>query len=66
MTARVRCRLARARCRGRLRAIGRKAPGVLEAFVRFDAEISVIAARGWNGDIAVYDVPEEPVMKITS
>lgn len=35
-----------------------KAPAVLEGFVRFETEISVIAARGWNGEIAVYDVPE--------
>ena len=34
------------------------APAVLEGFVRFDKEISVIAARGWDGSIAVYDVPE--------
>jgi 5-(carboxyamino)imidazole ribonucleotide synthase len=35
-----------------------KAPAVLEGFVRFDKEISVIAARGWEGAVAVYDVPE--------
>ena len=35
-----------------------KAPAVLEGFVTFDREISVIAARGWDGAIAVYDVPE--------
>ncbi len=35
-----------------------KAPAVLEGFVRFDKEISVIAARGWDGAVAVYDVPE--------
>ena len=40
-----------------LRALG-KAPAIAEGFVRFDREISVIAARGWNGDVAVYDVPE--------
>ncbi len=34
------------------------APAILEGFVRFDREISVIAARGWDGSIAVYDVPE--------
>ncbi len=34
------------------------APAVLEGLVRFDKEISVIAARGWRGAIAVYDVPE--------
>jgi 5-(carboxyamino)imidazole ribonucleotide synthase len=37
--------------------IGRQ-PAVLEGFVAFDLEISVIAARGWSGDAAVYDVPE--------
>lgn len=35
-----------------------KAPAILEGFVSFDKEISVIAARGWDGAIAVYDVPE--------
>lgn len=38
-------------------AIGR-APAILEGFVAFEREISVIAARGWSGEIAVYDVPE--------
>ncbi|MBL8906875.1 MAG: ATP-grasp domain-containing protein, partial [Rhizobiales bacterium] len=38
-------------------AIGR-APAILEGFVAFEREISVIAARGWPGEIAVYDVPE--------
>jgi len=38
-------------------AIGRK-PAILEGFVAFEREISVIAARGWDGAIAVYDVPE--------
>jgi 5-(carboxyamino)imidazole ribonucleotide synthase len=38
-------------------AIGR-APAILEGFVSFEREISVIAARGWSGEIAVYDVPE--------
>ena len=33
-------------------------PAILEGFVRFDKEISVIAARGWSGEVAVYDVPE--------
>lgn len=33
-------------------------PSVLEGFVTFDKEISVIAARGWDGAIAIYDVPE--------
>jgi 5-(carboxyamino)imidazole ribonucleotide synthase len=37
--------------------IGRK-PAVLEGFVRFEKEISVIAARSWSGEVAVYDVPE--------
>ncbi len=35
-----------------------KVPAVLEGFVAFEREISVIAARGWDGAIAVYDVPE--------
>jgi 5-(carboxyamino)imidazole ribonucleotide synthase len=35
-----------------------KVPAVLEGFVRFDKEISVIAARGWDGAVAVYDVAE--------
>ena len=35
-----------------------KAPAILEGFVTFDKEISVIAARGWDGAVAVYDVPE--------
>ncbi|MFT3987346.1 5-(carboxyamino)imidazole ribonucleotide synthase [Aestuariivirga sp.] len=38
-------------------AIGRQ-PAILEGFISFDREISVIAARGWDGGIAVYDVPE--------
>jgi 5-(carboxyamino)imidazole ribonucleotide synthase len=33
-------------------------PAVLEGFVRFEKEISVIAARSWQGEVAVYDVPE--------
>ena len=33
-------------------------PSILEGFVSFDKEISVIAARGWDGSIAIYDVPE--------
>jgi 5-(carboxyamino)imidazole ribonucleotide synthase len=37
--------------------IGRQ-PAILEGFVRFEKEISVIAARSWSGAIAVYDVPE--------
>lgn len=35
-----------------------KAPAILEGFISFEREISVIAARGWDGSIAVYDVPE--------
>jgi 5-(carboxyamino)imidazole ribonucleotide synthase len=35
-----------------------KAPAILEGFVAFDTEISVIAARGWDGQVAVFDVPE--------
>jgi 5-(carboxyamino)imidazole ribonucleotide synthase len=37
--------------------IGRQS-AVLEGFVSFDREISVIAARGWDGAVAIYDVPE--------
>jgi 5-(carboxyamino)imidazole ribonucleotide synthase len=33
-------------------------PAVLEGFVQFEKEISVIAARSWQGEVAVYDVPE--------
>lgn len=33
-------------------------PAILEGFVAFEKEVSVIAARGWDGAIAVYDVPE--------
>ncbi len=33
-------------------------PAILEAFVPFAAEISVIAARGRNGSLAAYDVPQ--------
>jgi 5-(carboxyamino)imidazole ribonucleotide synthase len=35
-----------------------KAPAILEGFVNFEREISVIAARGWDGTVAAYDVPE--------
>ena len=35
-----------------------QSPAILEGFVQFDKEVSVIAARGWDGAIAVYDVPE--------
>jgi 5-(carboxyamino)imidazole ribonucleotide synthase len=38
-------------------AIGAR-PAILEGFVEFEKEVSVIAARGWDGAIAVYDVPE--------
>ena len=38
-------------------AIG-KAPAILEGFVPFSRELSIIAARGWDGTVAVYDVPE--------
>jgi 5-(carboxyamino)imidazole ribonucleotide synthase len=31
---------------------------ILEGFVAFEKEVSVIAARGWDGSTAVYDVPE--------
>jgi 5-(carboxyamino)imidazole ribonucleotide synthase len=33
-------------------------PAVLEGFVRFEKEVSVIAARSWSGEVAVFDVPE--------
>ena len=33
-------------------------PAILEGFVRFEKEISVIAARNWAGQVAVFDVPE--------
>ncbi|WP_421694285.1 5-(carboxyamino)imidazole ribonucleotide synthase [Aestuariivirga sp.] len=33
-------------------------PAILEGFVSFEKEISVIAARSWSGEVAVYDVPE--------
>ena len=35
-----------------------QSPAILEGFVRFDKEVSVIAARSWDGSIAVFDVPE--------
>jgi len=38
-------------------AIGGR-PAILEGFVDFEKEVSVIAARGWDGSTAVYDVPE--------
>lgn len=34
------------------------APSILEGVVAFDKEVSVIAARGWDGASAVFDVPE--------
>jgi 5-(carboxyamino)imidazole ribonucleotide synthase len=34
-----------------------KAPAILEGYINFEAEISVIAARGRDGTVAVYDVP---------
>lgn len=37
--------------------IGRQ-PAILEGFVAFEKEISVIAARSWSGEVRVYDVPE--------
>ena len=33
-------------------------PAILEAFQPFVCEISVIAARGWSGEMALYDVSE--------
>jgi len=33
-------------------------PSILEAFVPFEREISVIAARGWDGAVETYDVVE--------
>jgi 5-(carboxyamino)imidazole ribonucleotide synthase len=33
-------------------------PAILEGFIAFEKEISVIAARGWDGGVAIYDVPE--------
>ncbi len=35
-----------------------KAPAILEGFVAFDSEVSVIAARGWDASMAIYDVTE--------
>ena len=34
------------------------APAILEGFINFEREISVIAARGWDGKVAVYDAAE--------
>lgn len=36
--------------------IGRS-PAILEGHVAFGCEVSVIAARGWSGEMAFYDVP---------
>ncbi|HXI88093.1 MAG TPA: 5-(carboxyamino)imidazole ribonucleotide synthase, partial [Parvularculaceae bacterium] len=33
-------------------------PSILETFVDFDCEISIVGARAANGDIALYDPPE--------
>jgi 5-(carboxyamino)imidazole ribonucleotide synthase len=38
-------------------AIGQK-PAILEAFVRFSSEVSVVAVRGSDGTFAAYDVTE--------
>jgi 5-(carboxyamino)imidazole ribonucleotide synthase len=38
-------------------AIGGKS-AILEGFIDFEKEVSIIAARGWDGSLAVYDVPE--------
>jgi len=35
-----------------------QAPAILEGYVSFDTEISVIAARARDGSVAIYDVPE--------
>jgi 5-(carboxyamino)imidazole ribonucleotide synthase len=32
------------------------APAILEGFVKFQHEVSVIAARGWDGEVACYDL----------
>ncbi len=34
------------------------APGILEGFCAFEREVSIIAARGWDGAIATYDLCE--------
>jgi 5-(carboxyamino)imidazole ribonucleotide synthase len=34
------------------------APGILEGFCAFEREISIIAARGWDGSVAFYDLCE--------
>ena len=33
-------------------------PSILEGFIEFDCEISIIGARAGNGDVALYDPPE--------
>ena len=33
------------------------APAILEGLVGFDHEVSVIAARGWGGEVVAYDIP---------
>lgn len=43
-------------------AVMQGAPAVLEGFVRFEREVSVIAARGLSGEVACYD-PGENVHK---
>lgn len=34
------------------------APGILEGFCAFEREVSIIAARNWDGDVAFYDLCE--------
>lgn len=34
------------------------APGILEGFCAFEREVSIIAARGWDGSVAFYDLNE--------
>ena len=34
------------------------APGILEGFCAFEREVSIIAARGWDGALAFYDLCE--------
>ena len=46
-----------AQCAQAWRAIG-EAPAILEGFVSFEREISVIAARAISGDVVCYDVAE--------
>jgi 5-(carboxyamino)imidazole ribonucleotide synthase len=49
--------VARADAAAAWQAIGCK-PAILEAFVSFTAEVSVVAVRGWDGAFAAYDVTE--------